>query len=139
MNPDPAGLLAAPFLEEPRSAQPVATKPPRLSFTGLCLYCETFGCESDECVERHRLSCWGVCLWCEGTATVNDIAPCTWCLWGVCEIVPTDETRSCSAGRSPSGDHDRPLDRPMAVTGVTAIVPVPSPPQRAGSAVRGDR
>ncbi|APA94202.1 hypothetical protein [Nocardia seriolae] len=42
--------------------------PSRLTFAGVCIWCQRRGCTAVECIEEHRASRWLVCPICDGTA-----------------------------------------------------------------------
>ncbi|MFJ4651486.1 hypothetical protein ACIP5Y_09465 [Nocardia sp. NPDC088792] len=42
--------------------------PSRLTFAGICIWCQRRGCTSDRCTQRHHASRWRVCPVCDGTA-----------------------------------------------------------------------
>jgi hypothetical protein len=68
---------------EPTEIELVVTKPPRLNFAGVCLWCGERDCERRRCVELHAGSVWVVCDECNGFAA----GECT-CAHGVMEATP---------------------------------------------------
>jgi len=67
----------------PESAQ--VLRPARLSFAGVCIWCEGRDCSSADCVARHEGSAWQVCPTCEGTPWTR-AGGCA-CLFGLTERV----------------------------------------------------
>jgi hypothetical protein len=64
-----------------------ATKPPRLNFARICLYCEERECKAPECVALYARSRWVVCPDCGGLGWVDMTVPCL-CVFGVIEACP---------------------------------------------------
>ena len=73
---------------EPRpDVPPLAIKPPRLNFAGLCPRCDELDCTAPDCVAWHAASCWAICPECDGLCWRHDFRPCG-CCFGVVEMYP---------------------------------------------------
>jgi hypothetical protein len=69
-----------------------ATKPPRLNFARICLYCDERDCEEPRCIALYARSRWMVCPDCGGLGWADTTVPCL-CVFGVIEASPAETTR----------------------------------------------
>lgn len=80
---EPAALFEEIGPRIPEHHKPMGPRPPRLSFAGVCIWCERRECRSGQCVRRHELTCWQVCPVCNGAPWTRP-GGCT-CLYGLAE------------------------------------------------------
>lgn len=64
----------------------VWTRPPRLSFGGVCIWCDHRDCVDRVCLELHESTRWEVCPLCKG-APWSQPDSCCCCLYGLSESV----------------------------------------------------
>ncbi|WP_195121509.1 helix-turn-helix transcriptional regulator [Nocardia otitidiscaviarum] len=92
-------LAVGPPTREPerRPARPVANpavmaeqsvRPARLSFAGVCIWCNLLGCVDPICVQLHQESRWKPCGHCEGAPWLHP-GECT-CVFGLTEVDPVE-------------------------------------------------
>ncbi|MBF6471658.1 helix-turn-helix transcriptional regulator [Nocardia abscessus] len=72
-----------------------SARPSRLSFAGICIWCERSACESSDCVVRHESSQWETCPACAGTPWTRP-GGCG-CLFGVVQSAKFATLRSHAA------------------------------------------
>jgi hypothetical protein len=114
------GLLIDTPGQAETAASRVATRPPRLSFAGVCVWCGERECESPWCIESHARSRWMVCPECGGEALCG--CECD-CVFGVVEAPKREQAsgrvqvgevtvRVFDRGPEPDYHKDRALFRP---------------------------
>ncbi|GAA1424113.1 hypothetical protein ACFQZ4_26470 [Catellatospora coxensis] len=105
----------------------VATRPTRLNFAGVCIYCGTRECESARCVTAHDRSVWQVCPDCqgEGFRLGSEDDPC-YCAFGLIEIaLPVPFVLDAIAPAAPLSPVAPVSGAPISVPPVFLSVPLP--------------
>ncbi|MEV4153676.1 hypothetical protein AB0J48_11690 [Nocardia salmonicida] len=69
-----------------------ALRPPRLTFAGVCIWCDEPDCVHPECVALHDVSVWRVCRFCGGSGqafanTFGSGGACS-CAFGLALVAP---------------------------------------------------
>lgn len=75
--------VITPPAAEPAAIAPVV-RPPRITFAGVCIYCEQRDCVSQHCEQVHQRTRWDTCPDCDGIGVAPHGA--CHCAYGLAEV-----------------------------------------------------